>query len=240
MSRTTRGELGQASTPAIPVARNEGEELPAEELRLRHRVLDLRRPELQKNLLLRHRLLQRSRQTLSGLGFFEIETPILLTSTLNVPRVADALIDWMLTQPGSATARSINVLVGETNDGVLNDIQGRHSGRREVYAALAAAKEGPVEEGAVGAGTGTICYGVKGGIGTSSRVVPESAGGYCTEWCDPDAQDCGPDAVCAALAGGTAALGFCLAACETSDDCREGHDCTEYAAGSACSERSFE
>lgn len=108
----------------------------------------------------------------------EIETPILLTSTLNVPRVADAVIDWMLKQPGSANARSINVLVGETNDGVLNDIQGRHCGRREVYAALAAAKGGPVEEGCVGAGTGTICFGFKGGIGTSSRVVPKSAGGY--------------------------------------------------------------
>src|SRR5690606_12524746 len=91
---------------------------------------------------------------------------------------ADALLDWMLKQPGNTTARSINALVGETNDGVLNDIQGRHCGRREVYAALEAAKEGPVEEGSVGAGTGTICFGFKGGIGTSSRVVPKSAGGY--------------------------------------------------------------
>ncbi len=99
----------------------------------------------------------------------EIETPILLTSTLNVPRVADALLDYMLSLPGNEQVRSINPLVAETNDGWLNDIRGRHAGRREVFAAIREAREGPVEEGAVGAGTGTVAFGWKGGIGTSSR-----------------------------------------------------------------------
>jgi D-aminopeptidase len=101
----------------------------------------------------------------------EIETPVLLTSTLNVPRVADAVIDYMLAQPGNEEVRSINPLVGETNDGFLNDIRGRHVGREEVFAAIRNAKEGPVEEGAVGAGTGTVAFGFKGGIGTASRRV---------------------------------------------------------------------
>ena len=101
----------------------------------------------------------------------EIETPILLTSTLNVFRVADALIDYVLSLEGNAQVRSINPVVGETNDGVLNDIQGRHSGHDEVFAALQSAKSGPVDEGCVGAGTGTIAFGWKGGIGTSSRKV---------------------------------------------------------------------
>ena len=104
----------------------------------------------------------------------EIETPILLTSTLNTFRVADSLIDYMLTLDGNHDARSINPLVGETNDGVLNDIQGRHSGHDEVFGAIQGARSGAVEEGAVGAGTGTIAFGWKGGIGTSSR----QAGGY--------------------------------------------------------------
>jgi D-aminopeptidase len=104
----------------------------------------------------------------------EIETPILLTNTLNVPRVADALIDWMLLSPGNEQVRSINPIVAETNDGHLNDIRGRHLGREEVFAAIKSAKEGVVEEGAVGAGTGTVAFGWKGGIGTSSRVVPRS------------------------------------------------------------------
>jgi D-aminopeptidase len=101
----------------------------------------------------------------------EIETPILLTSTLNVPRVADALIDYMLALPGNEEVRSINPVVGETNDGMLNDIRGRHVGRAEVFEAIRSAKGGPVEEGCVGAGTGTIAFGWKGGIGTSSRQV---------------------------------------------------------------------
>jgi D-aminopeptidase len=108
----------------------------------------------------------------------EIETPILLTSTLNVPRVADALLDYLLALPGNEDVRSINPLVAETNDGLLNDIRGRHVGREEVFAALKHAREGPVEEGAVGAGTGTIAFGFKGGIGTSSRRLPPSMGGF--------------------------------------------------------------
>jgi D-aminopeptidase len=99
----------------------------------------------------------------------EIETPILLTSTLNVPRVADALLDYMLALPGNENVRSINPLVGETNDGYLNDIRGRHVGREHVFAAIRGARDGPVEEGTVGAGTGTVAFGFKGGIGTSSR-----------------------------------------------------------------------
>src|SRR6266536_339464 len=108
----------------------------------------------------------------------EIETPILLTSTLSVPRVADALIDYMLGLPGNEDVESINPLVGETNDGYLNDIRGRHITREDGFAAIKNAKSGPVEEGAVGAGTGTVAFGFKGGIGTSSRKLPPSLGGY--------------------------------------------------------------
>lgn len=100
----------------------------------------------------------------------EIETPILLTSTLNIPRVADALLDYMLALPGNERVRSINPIVAETNDGLLNDIRGRHVGRDEVFSAIRSATSGPVEEGAVGAGTGTVAFGWKGGIGTSSRL----------------------------------------------------------------------
>jgi D-aminopeptidase len=105
----------------------------------------------------------------------EIETPILLTSTLNVWRVADAIVDYMLALPGNELVQSINPLVGETNDGYLNDIRGRHIGREEVFAAIRTAKGGPVEEGAVGAGTGTVAFGLKGGIGSASR---KSANGF--------------------------------------------------------------
>jgi D-aminopeptidase len=108
----------------------------------------------------------------------EIETPVLLTSTLNVPRVADALLDYLLNLPGNEDVRSINPVVAETNDGFLNDIRGRHVGREHVVAALQNAKDGPVEEGAVGAGTGTVAFGFKGGIGTSSRRLPDRLGGY--------------------------------------------------------------
>lgn len=101
----------------------------------------------------------------------EIESPIALTSTLNVPRVADALLDFMLALPGNEIVRSLNVVVGETNDGQLNDIRARRVGRPEVFNAIRSAASGPVAEGAVGAGTGTICFGWKGGIGTSSRAV---------------------------------------------------------------------
>jgi len=99
----------------------------------------------------------------------ELETPIALTATLNVPRVADALIDYMIALPGNEQVRSINPLVGETNDGYLNDIRGRHVGRAEVFRAIESAHGGAVEEGAVGAGTGTMAFGFKGGIGTASR-----------------------------------------------------------------------
>ena len=108
----------------------------------------------------------------------EIETPILLTSTLAVPRVADSLIDYMLALPGNEDVQSINPLVGETNDGYLNDIRSRPITRDDVFHAIRSAKPGPVEEGSVGAGTGTIAFGWKGGIGTSSRQLPPKLGGY--------------------------------------------------------------
>ncbi len=108
----------------------------------------------------------------------EIETPILLTSTLSVPRAADALITYMLGLRGNEDVQSINPLVGETNDGFLNDIRGRHIGPDDVFAALNSAKGGAVAEGSVGAGTGTVAFGWKGGIGTASRRLPQKLGGY--------------------------------------------------------------
>jgi D-aminopeptidase len=108
----------------------------------------------------------------------EIETPILLTSTLSVPRVADFLMDYMLALPGNEDVQSINPLVGETNDGYLNDIRGRHISRDDVFSAIKSAKGGAVAEGTVGAGTGTVAFGFKGGIGTSSRKLPAHLGGY--------------------------------------------------------------
>ena len=108
----------------------------------------------------------------------ELESPILLTCTLCVWRVGDALAGWMLEQPGMGDVRSINVVVGETNDGQLNAIRSRPVGADAVRAALAGATSGPVAEGSVGAGTGTVAFGFKGGIGTSSRVLPSSLGGY--------------------------------------------------------------
>lgn len=108
----------------------------------------------------------------------EIETPILLTCTLCVPRAADALIDYMLAQPGNEDVQSVNPLVGETNDGYLNDIRSRPITRDDVFAAIKSAKGGPVDEGSVGAGTGTVAFGFKGGIGTSSRKLPATLGGY--------------------------------------------------------------
>jgi D-aminopeptidase len=101
-----------------------------------------------------------------------IETPIVLTNTLSVGAAMDAVVRWTLAQPGNENVRSVNALVGETNDGTLNDIRGLHVTRDHVTAAIAGAKPGPVDEGAVGAGTGTIAFGWKGGIGTSSRTVP--------------------------------------------------------------------
>ena len=108
----------------------------------------------------------------------EIETPILLTSTLAVPKVGDFLIDHMLSLKGNEDVRSVNPVVAETNDGFLNDVRGRHITREDVSNAINEAKDGAVEEGSVGAGTGTVAFGFKGGIGTSSRKLPENLGGY--------------------------------------------------------------
>jgi D-aminopeptidase len=107
-----------------------------------------------------------------------IETPILLTNTTSVPRVADALISYMLALPGNEDVLSINPVVGETNDGYLSDIRSRQISPDDVFNAIKTAKSGPVEEGAVGAGTGTTAFSWKGGIGTASRVLPQSLGGY--------------------------------------------------------------
>ena len=107
-----------------------------------------------------------------------IETPIVLTNPLSVPTAADALLDHALADPANAGVRSVNPVVGETNDGRLNDIRGRHVTREHVLTAIAAATTGPVAEGNVGAGTGTICFGWKGGIGTASRVLPGTDGGW--------------------------------------------------------------
>jgi D-aminopeptidase len=95
-----------------------------------------------------------------------------------VPRVADFLLDYMLSLPGNEDVQSVNPVVVETNDGYLNDIRGRHITREDVLSAIKNAKGGPVEEGCVGAGTGTVAFGFKGGIGTSSRKLPEKLGGY--------------------------------------------------------------
>ena len=108
----------------------------------------------------------------------ELETPILLTCTLCVWKAADALTEWMLAREGMEGVRSINPVVGETNDGGLNDIRSRPITPEHVRAALESARAGPVDEGSVGAGTGTRAFGWKGGIGTSSRVVPDELGGY--------------------------------------------------------------
>lgn len=108
----------------------------------------------------------------------EIETPILLTNTLNVPEAAAGIIEWTLKQPGNEQVRSVNAVVGETNDGTLNDIRGRHVTPANAVAAIESAREGTVQEGAVGAGTGTIAFGWKGGIGTSSRKLPANLGGW--------------------------------------------------------------
>jgi len=107
-----------------------------------------------------------------------IETPIILTNTMSVPEAFDGLITYTINQEGNENVRSVNCVVGETNDGSLNDIRGRHVSEEDVINAIEAAKSGPVAEGNVGAGTGTICFGFKGGIGTASRVLPESLGGY--------------------------------------------------------------
>jgi D-aminopeptidase len=110
-----------------------------------------------------------------------LESPILLTNTLNTWRCADYLLEWMLEQNpkfGIESSATFNPLVGECNDGWLNDIQGRHVAREHVFQALQTAADGPLWEGNVGAGTGTRCYGFKGGIGTASRILPREYGGY--------------------------------------------------------------
>lgn len=108
----------------------------------------------------------------------ELETPLLLTCTLCVWKAADALTEWMLAREGMADVRSINPVVGETNDGGLNDIRSRPIRPEHVRLALDTAASGPVAEGSVGAGTGTVAFGWKGGIGTSSRVLPRALGGW--------------------------------------------------------------
>ncbi|WP_445383484.1 DmpA family aminopeptidase [Robiginitalea sp. IMCC43444] len=107
-----------------------------------------------------------------------LETPIILTNTLSVPVAMNALITYTLGQPGNEQVFSVNAVVGETNDGRLNDIRGRHITEEHVLEAIKKAGSGPVAEGNVGAGTGTMAFGYKGGIGTASRVTPEKAGGY--------------------------------------------------------------
>jgi D-aminopeptidase len=108
----------------------------------------------------------------------EIETPIVLTNTLAVPRAADALIAWTLAQPGNEAVVSVNPVVGETNDSTLNNIRRRAVTAEHILAAIEAARGGMVAEGCVGAGTGTVAFGWKGGIGTSSRRLPGESGGF--------------------------------------------------------------
>ena len=107
-----------------------------------------------------------------------IETPIVLTNTLSVAQGIEGVLTYTLSQKGNEDVGSVNAVVGETNDGQLNDIRGRHVTSEDVVRAITEAKGGPVEEGCVGAGTGTVCFGWKGGIGTSSRVLPADLGGY--------------------------------------------------------------
>ncbi len=101
-----------------------------------------------------------------------------LTNTLSVGTAVEAVVAWTLEQPGNEEVRSVNAVVGETNDGRLNDIRARRVSAKEVRAAIASARTGPLAEGSVGAGTGTVALGWKGGIGTSSRVLPAKLGGY--------------------------------------------------------------
>lgn len=108
----------------------------------------------------------------------EIETPIVLTNTLAAARAAEAILDWIMAWPGNECARSINPIVGETNDGRLNAIHRRALSVAEIRSAIDAASGGPVSEGCIGAGTGTIAMGWKAGIGTTSRVLPQKLGGY--------------------------------------------------------------
>lgn len=108
----------------------------------------------------------------------EIETPIVLTNTLSVSTAMRAVVEYMLRLPGNEGVQSVNAVVGETNDGWLNDIRGLHVDRTHVWETIRNANDGPVEEGSVGAGTGTTCFGFKGGIGTASRILPGNLGGW--------------------------------------------------------------
>ena len=108
----------------------------------------------------------------------EIETPIVLTNTFAVPQAAEAILDWTLDLPGNETARSINPVIGETNDGLLNAIRARPLKAADIRRSIDGAADGSVEEGCVGAGTGTIAFGWKAGIGTSSRLLPTSLGRF--------------------------------------------------------------
>jgi D-aminopeptidase len=108
----------------------------------------------------------------------EIETPIVLTNTLCVARAAEAVIEWTLAQQGNEEVGSINPVVGETNDGALNNVRKMSVTKEHVIEAIEKASSGPVPEGGVGAGTGTVCFGWKGGIGTSSRLLPGTLDGY--------------------------------------------------------------
>ncbi len=107
-----------------------------------------------------------------------IESPVILTNTLNVATGIEAVVSYTLSQKGNENVQSVNAIIGETNDGYLNDIRGRHVKQADFIKAIEDAKTGPVSEGNVGAGTGTVCFGFKGGIGTASRVIPKSLGGY--------------------------------------------------------------
>jgi D-aminopeptidase len=107
-----------------------------------------------------------------------IESPIILTNTLSVPAAMNAVVSYTLSQKGNQNVQSVNAVVGETNDGYLNDIRGRHVTESDVLNAINTASAGKLTEGNVGAGTGTICFGFKGGIGTASRVLPKKLGGY--------------------------------------------------------------
>ncbi len=107
-----------------------------------------------------------------------LETPVVLTNTLGVATAMNAVIEYTLKQPGNENVQSVNAVVGETNDGWLNDIRGQHVSKNDVLAAIQQANTGAVKEGCVGAGTGTVCFGFKGGIGTSSRTLPANLGGY--------------------------------------------------------------
>ncbi len=107
-----------------------------------------------------------------------LESPVILTNTLNVATAINAGITYTLSQKENEKIASVNIVVGETNDGYLNDIRGRHVTENDVLEAIREAKPGPVAQGNVGAGTGTVCFGFKGGIGTASRVLPAASGGY--------------------------------------------------------------